>query len=219
MLYFQYVLNVNWQIIYLLGSNYGTVRGMIFLGMTAPMTFQTVFDVLDYVLVIHAILGNYAVNIFDQAHIIPKYLFGSSIGRIKAILFVRIDHDLKMRKKKREVWLEVSSPTNVWRNKEMAWVSTCSIFQDTSIIEGVVLDSISKNTFNVLERAFGRNLWENMKCPPSQKYYKWWKQRKGYKNLYWNIPQHIWYPQGESWIRASCFMEYYESIILLFLWL
>ena len=100
MLYFQYVLNVNWQIIYLLGSNYGTVRGMILLGMTAPMTFQTVFDVLDYVLVIHAILGNYAVNIFDQAHIIPKYLFGSCIGRIKAILFVRIDHDLKTRKKK-----------------------------------------------------------------------------------------------------------------------
>ena len=96
MLYFQNVLHVSWQIIYRIGSNYGTVRGMILRGMTAPMTFHNVSDVLDYVIVIHALLGSYAVNIFDQYLIIPKFLLGSCKGRIKDTLVVRIDHDLKM---------------------------------------------------------------------------------------------------------------------------
>ena len=81
---------------YRLGSNYGTVQGVILLGMTAPMTFQTVSDVLDYVLVIRALLVSYAFNIFDQYHIIPKLCFGSCMGRINVVLLVRIDHDLKM---------------------------------------------------------------------------------------------------------------------------
>ena len=37
------------------------------------MMFQTVSDVLDYVLVIHAILGSYVFNIFDQTHIILMF--------------------------------------------------------------------------------------------------------------------------------------------------
>ena len=96
MLYFQNIPHVSHQIIYRIESNYGTVQGVILLGMTAPMTLQTVSDVLDYVLVIRAILGSYAVNIFDQDHIIPKLHFGSCIGRTKATLVVRIDHDLKI---------------------------------------------------------------------------------------------------------------------------
>ena len=64
-LYFQNIPHVSCQIIYKLGSNAGTLRGMILLDMTTPMTFQSVSDVLDYVLVIHALLGSYAVNTFD----------------------------------------------------------------------------------------------------------------------------------------------------------
>ena len=96
MLYFQNFLHVSWQIIYRLGSNYGTKGSVILLGMPAPMTFQTLYDVLDYVLVIRALLGIYAFNIFDQYHIIPKLCFGSCMGRINVVLLVRIDHDLKM---------------------------------------------------------------------------------------------------------------------------
>ena len=58
--------------------------------MTNPMTFQSVSDVLDYIIVTHALLGSYAVNILNQAHIIPKLLFGSCIGRIKLTLVLRI---------------------------------------------------------------------------------------------------------------------------------
>ena len=66
------------------------------LGMTSPMTFQTVSDVLDYVLVIRALLGRYELKIFDQAHIIINLLYGTCMGRIKVVLLVRINHDLKM---------------------------------------------------------------------------------------------------------------------------
>ena len=75
MLYFQNFLHVSWQIIYRLGSNYGTKGSVILLSMPDRMTFQTVSDVLDYVLVIHALLGSYAVNIFDQTHITPQVPF------------------------------------------------------------------------------------------------------------------------------------------------
>ena len=46
--------------------------------MTAPMKFQTVSALLDYVLVIYALLGSYAVNIFDQTHITPKFVLVAS---------------------------------------------------------------------------------------------------------------------------------------------
>ena len=65
-------LHVSCKIIYRLGSNKASVRGVILIDMTYPMMFQTVSDVLDYVLIIGALLGSYAFNIFDQAHITPK---------------------------------------------------------------------------------------------------------------------------------------------------
>ena len=71
--------------------------------MTSLMKFQTVSDVLDYVLFIRALLVSYAFKIFDQDHIIINLLYDNCMGRIKATLVVRIDHDLKMSWNRREV--------------------------------------------------------------------------------------------------------------------
>ena len=181
---FQHVIHGSQKIIYQLGSNYGTVRGVILIGINFTMTFHTTSDVIFYVLAISALLGSYAVNIFDQAHVTYKFLFGICIGRTKVSLIVRIDHVVKMWWNSREVWIEDYSPNTVWRIKEMLRVPKYSIVQVTSIIEGVVQDSISKDTCYILEREFGTHLGENLQCTPSKKYYKWRKQRKGCQTFY-----------------------------------
>ena len=66
----------------------------------------------------------------------------------------------------------------------MVQVPNYIILQVTYIIEGVVQDSISKDTCCVLERAFGTNIGKNLQFTPSQKDYKWQKQRKGCQTFY-----------------------------------
>ena len=51
----------------------------------------------------------------------------------------------------------------------MGRVPKYSRAQVISTIEGVVQDSISKDIFNVLERAFWTHLGEHIKCSPSKK--------------------------------------------------
>ena len=184
MLYFQNVLCGSWQRIYLLEFNSGTVKGVIFLDMNDPMTFQTDSDLIKYVLFLSDLLGSYAFKILVQADVTSMLLFGICIGRTKVSIIVGIDHGVKMWWNSREVWIEDYSPNTVCRIKEMVRVPKYSSVQVTSIIEGVVQDSISKDTCYILEREFGTHLGENLQCTPSQKYYECWKQRKGCQTFY-----------------------------------
>ena len=45
---FQHIIHGSQKIIYQLGSNYGTVRGVILIGITSPMTFHTTSDVIFF---------------------------------------------------------------------------------------------------------------------------------------------------------------------------
>ena len=110
MLYFQNVLCGSWQRIYLLEFNSGTVKGVIFLDMNDPMTFQTDSDLIKYVLLLSDILGSYAVKILFQAHVTSMLLFGICIGRTKVAPVVRIDHNLNMWWKSISGWVEDSFP-------------------------------------------------------------------------------------------------------------
>ena len=78
-LYFQNIFHVSLKRAYQFGFNSGTLQGVIFLGMTSPMTFQTASDVLAYVLGTIFLLVTHAVKIFDQDHITSKLIFSSCI--------------------------------------------------------------------------------------------------------------------------------------------